>query len=333
MDNKKSIIIIVIFVCCCCISVISSSGGYFVYNKNDDNDDKLEIIGEYNGAGAGAGSTVNVSDSGSAHLSGGAGTVMVKIESESGDTIQGDPVDPNIISLVQQTGVVKCEKGSTYDIIDDSKMWVDNGCRGLFTYKGKVGQCLSREDGQGNQKVMCPIGSNIVDPDKKLMGLVDPEFEFLKDYSDGKCVNGSYGLVNMKNMYVDKGCKGLFRYGPAFGYCVSHNNQKKVCDIGRTQDDPEYEENDYRPMKKIGLFSRNPKAKSSDAISSCEFGDDDNPNYNIEGDNLAVWGGCGGNFRWSEYKGDCYSGAGKSLCPIGSTVKDSQDRDIGLVIE
>ena len=279
--------------------------------------------------------TVTV-QAGKIEATGNSGHTVIKLEKQVGKTTDGSIVDPNVLSLVTQTSIDECIHDVNYGLVDDNKMYASGGCRGMFTYKGQVGMCGSVS---GN-KSECPIGNYKVDKSLKLSGLVATDLKMIKDKSDGKCVDGTWGRINYNNMYAKSGCKGLFQYGTLFGYCSSHkdeegNYKESICKIGKTKLDDKFETGDAVRMKYVGLRPQNPDLKGYvEHQETCvPYDSNDNIYYNIspDGTMLNTWNGCSSEFKWGPYKGSCNSNTEKQECPIGS-VTNSNNVEIGLSI-
>ena len=273
---------------------------------------------------------------GKIEATGSSGTSEIELQKVVGETTEGKEVDPNVLSLVAQTSIDECKHDVNYGLVDDNTMYASDGCRGMFAYKNQVGMCGSVD---GN-KSTCPIGSYKIDKSLKLAGLVDTDLKMIKDKSDGKCTDGTWGRIDYNNIYAKSGCKGLFQYGTLFGYCSSHkdedgNYKESICKIGKTEKDSEFETGDSARMKNVGLRIQSPDLEGDEQNKkTCvPYDSNDNIYYNISPDStiLNTWRGCSSEFSWGPYKGTCSSGTETQECPIGS-VTTSNDVEIGLKI-
>jgi len=258
----------------------------------------------------------------------GTGEAHVDISSESGEIDK--KIDPNKLSLINQTSFDKCTLGDTYDLIDENSMYATNGCAGIFSYKGKIGYCGSVDA----KKTECPIGNYKINQSLKLAGLVDSDLELIQDIS-GKC-DGNWGKVDDFSMVAKNGCQGKFKYGNMFGYCVS-DGKDKICPFGKTIDDPDYSDKNPVAMQHIGLRKQELKFKGSDEKrSSCipfENNLDIYFNVNPDGKSIVTRRGCQGKFAWGPYTGNCNSYEGvEATCPVGSTIEDSSGNEVGLTL-
>lgn len=273
---------------------------------------------------------------GKIEATGSSGTSEIELQKVVGETTEGVVVDPNVLSLVTQTSIDECKRDTNYGLVDEETMYASDGCRGMFTYKDQVGMCGSVS---GN-KSECPIGKYKIDKSLKLAGLVKTDLKMIKDHSDGKCVDGTWGQIDYNNIYAKNGCKGLFQYGTLFGYCSSHKDEdgsykESICKIGKTEPDNEFETGDAVRMKNVGLRIQSPDLKGDvqNQKSCVPYDSNDNIYYNISPDStiLNTWNGCSSEFNWGPYKGSCNSNTEKQECPIGSTI-ESNDIEIGLPV-
>lgn len=273
---------------------------------------------------------------GKIEATGNSGHSSIELQKMSGETTEGKVVDPNVISLVNQFSIDECKRDINYGIVDDNTMYASDGCRGMFAYKNQVGLCGSVD---GN-KTNCPIGKYKIDKTLKLSGLVNTDLKMIKDKSVGKCIDGTWGKIDYNNIYAKDGCKGLFQYGTLFGYCSSHKGpdgiyKEKICKIGKTEPDNEFEDGDSLRMKNVGLRTQSPDLKGDiQTNKSCvPYDSNDDIYYNISNDSkvLNTWGGCNSQFSWGPYKGSCNSNTETQACPIGS-ITSSNGIEIGLPI-
>ena len=265
---------------------------------------------------------------GKVEITGNVGNVEVEMEKKVGKI--DNTVDPNKLTLLHQTSINECVYNKNYGLINDNKMFISDGCRGYFTYKGQYGPCGSID----GKYMECPIGSYDFDTTQDLKGLVKTKLKLIKDKSNGKCVNGKWGKEG-SNVYVKDGCKGLFQYGTLFGYCSSHlddtgNYEKQLCKIGKTSEDTKFEEGDAIRMRYTGLRKQNPKYKEQDQ-KNCfpPYSSDVRFAVTSDNKNIMTEGSCKGTFSWGPYKGYCIP---EEKCPVGTT-SNYNGTTIGLMVE
>lgn len=255
------------------------------------------------------------------------GNVDAHVEIEKHIEAEELPIDPNKVSLLHQYSIDGCIYDKNYGLINENAMYASDGCRGLFTYKGMVGNCNSIN----GLKTECPIGSYTIGKDLKIAGINNVELKLLKDYT-GKCTQDNWGKYG-KNMFVDNGCKGLFHYGPLFGYCTSHDNGRTTCPIGKTIEDSKYEPSDPYQMKYIGLREQHIRSSNLDKLC-IPYSTNTVLNYKMSSDmkELTVNNYCNGTFSWGPYSGLCMSYGAESQCPIGSTIVDNNHNTVGMIL-
>lgn len=238
--------------------------------------------------------------------------------------------DENELILIKQTSVDECT--DNYGLDGEDKMFTTDKCGGIFTYKGNYGFCMNIT---GEDKSECPIGTYGFDRKLNTIGLVKSELQLLEDTSDGKCTEDNYGMENYKQMYVKGDCKGKFRHGSLFGKCESYNNEKQLCNIGRTdkvyvKEDPTSE----TTTKTIqGLKKDNLEPYGSIDKGRCITNEDMGEIlYGFEdADNFYVHDSCQGDFVWGYLKGKCGKEDGiKDICSIGIT--NETDSEKGLIM-
>ena len=140
----------------------------------------------------------------------------------------------------------ECKSDLSYKVFDNDDLEIRNGCAAIFSFKNKIGYCKSNAEISdfGNiQKVIndTPIicNTNIQNSNSisssNLTGFKDYNLELIKEYSDNKCKNETYGFDESNtHIYTDKGCKGLFKLGLLYGVCYSNGEYSK-CGIGQTK--------------------------------------------------------------------------------------------------
>lgn len=141
----------------------------------------------------------------------------VRCESKDGRRETCETKWPGATELARQLSETRCTKGGTWGA-SPGKVWVDGGCRAEFgpQYGGKEIRCES-SDGKFKR-----CGDN-------LYGNAD----LIRQLSDTACTQGvSWGLRG-GSIWVDKGCRGVFRIGESSGRysvtCASENGRRTTC--------------------------------------------------------------------------------------------------------
>jgi hypothetical protein len=124
---------------------------------------------------------------------------------------------PGQTQLNRQLSDKRCVQGRTWGA-SPGKVWVDAGCRAEFgpLYAGKEVKC---ESSDGHRKTC----------GKNLYGNAD----LIRQLSSTACrENVSWGLRS-GSIWVDKGCRGVFRVGESAGRysttCGSENGRRQQC--------------------------------------------------------------------------------------------------------
>jgi Protein of unknown function (DUF3011) len=150
----------------------------------------------------------------------------VRCESKDGRRETCDTKWPGQTELVRQLSDTRCIQGNSWGS-SAGKVWVDNGCRAEFgpRFAGQEVRCES-SDGRFKE-----CGRN-------LYGNAD----LIRQLSDTPCREGSsWGLRNGA-IWVDKGCRGVFRVGESSGRasltCASENGRRQTCAWDRKQGTP-----------------------------------------------------------------------------------------------
>lgn len=141
----------------------------------------------------------------------------VRCESKEGRRETCDVSWPGQTRLVRQMSATDCVKGRNWGATA-GKVWVSGGCRGEFgpQFAGEEVRC---ESSDGRYKAC----------GRDLHGQAD----LIRQLSDTPCRQGSsWGLRNGQ-IWVDKGCRGVFRVGESGGRysttCASENGRRQSC--------------------------------------------------------------------------------------------------------
>ena len=150
----------------------------------------------------------------------------VRCESKDGRRETCDTKWPGQSELTKQLSDTRCVEGRTWGA-SAGKVWVDNGCRAEFgpRFAGKEVRC---ESSDGKYKTC----------GKDLYGNAD----LIRQLSSTACTEGrTWGLRN-GTIWVDKGCRGVFRVGESSGThsmtCSSENGRRTTCAWDRKRGTP-----------------------------------------------------------------------------------------------
>jgi len=133
---------------------------------------------------------------------------------------------PGQTRLIRQMSATDCVQGRTWGTTA-GKVWVEKGCRAEFgpQYAGKEVKC---ESSDGRRK-SCG---------KDLYGNAD----LIRQLSDTPCREGSSWGLRGGAIWVDKGCRGVFRVGESGGRysttCGSENGRRQTCPWDRSRGTP-----------------------------------------------------------------------------------------------
>jgi hypothetical protein len=168
-----------------------------------------------------------------------------------------------------------------YGCTDEDSMWVREGCRGLFIYKGRMGYCGSMQDLNiecdnlyGKPCVFtretCPVDKFKKLSDGNIAGLVDPKENLVlvagnktweKMDKDDPCSKpGAWGMDDYDRpteMWTKDGCRGYFKLGTTEGFCRNFcwsddECEKQYCPIGTTKEEPFYKAPDVYERDEFG---------------------------------------------------------------------------------
>ena len=135
-----------------------------------------------------------------------AGTVSCDSYGGSRNTCGADT--RNGVALARQLSGAKCKRGTTWGILNDNQIWVDQGCRGIFTTGviwtngggGGGGQKFLTCASYSNRRAECPANTN---------GWV----KLTRQWSNAPCIQGSSWGYNNRMVWVDRGCRADFAFG------------------------------------------------------------------------------------------------------------------------
>lgn len=113
------------------------------------------------------------------------------------------------VSLLRQMSQARCVRGQTWDY-DREGVWVDAGCRGEFQTGRGDGARAGKPDvaGQG-QVVKCESG--IGDHQRRCAVTIRHDASLQRQLSKEACVQGETWGWDRAGIWVDRGCRGVFR--------------------------------------------------------------------------------------------------------------------------
>ncbi len=150
----------------------------------------------------------------------------VRCESKDSRRETCDTSWPGQTRLSRQLSDTACVQGRTWGATA-GKVWVEKGCRAEFAplYAGKEVKC---ESSDGRRKT---CGND-------LYGNAD----LIRQLSDNACREGSTWGLRGGAIWVDKGCRGVFRVGESGGRysttCGSENGRRQTCTWDRSRGKP-----------------------------------------------------------------------------------------------
>ena len=150
----------------------------------------------------------------------------VRCESKDGRRQTCDTKWPGQTEVTQQLSDTRCVEGRTWGS-SPGKVWVDNGCRAEFgpRYAGKEVRC---ESSDGKYKT-CGKG-------------LDGNADLIRQLSSTACTEGRTWGLRDGAIWVDKGCRGVFRVGESSGRDSttrsSENGRRTACTWDRKRGTP-----------------------------------------------------------------------------------------------
>ena len=150
----------------------------------------------------------------------------VRCESKDSRRETCDTSWPGQTRLSRQLSDTACVQGRTWGATA-GKVWVEKGCRAEFAplYAGKEVKC---ESSDGRRKT---CGND-------LYGNAD----LIRQLSDNACREGNTWGLRGGAIWVDKGCRGVFRVGESGGRysttCGSENGRRQTCTWDRSRGKP-----------------------------------------------------------------------------------------------
>ena len=134
-----------------------------------------------------------------------AGTVNCDSYNERRNTCSADT--RNGVALQRQLSWNKCKKGVSWGVQDDNRIWVDQGCRGIFT----TGVMWSNGGGGGGgQRLTCASYSN---RRTECPANTEGQARMTRQWSHAPCIQGTSWGYNNRMVWVDRGCRADFLFG------------------------------------------------------------------------------------------------------------------------
>jgi hypothetical protein len=133
-----------------------------------------------------------------------AGTVSCDSYSGARNTCPADT--RNGVALARQLSWAKCKKGVSWDIQNDNRIWVDQGCRGIFTTGVMWG---NGGDGGGKQLTCASYNDRRTECPANTEGQV----RMTRKWSNAPCIQGTSWGYNNRMVWVDRGCRADFLFG------------------------------------------------------------------------------------------------------------------------
>lgn len=249
--------------------------------------------------------------------------------------------------LPDGTSCCKQKDIDKYGCTDENSMWIKDGCRGLFVYKGRMGYCGSMQDiyyecdnlhGKPCRfsQETCPIDNFKKLSDGNVAGLVDPKENLVlvsgnkwweKMQKKNPCnEEGAWGMDDYDRpteMWTTNGCRGYFKLGTTEGFCRnfcwddSDDCKKQYCPIGTTNDEAFWKRPDVEELDEFGHDTLNPDGEvimknwheAKSGLRKTRIRRKKDVTGDITGDSIADW--MNDDCEWE------ISNDGKKLHPIG----------------
>jgi hypothetical protein len=129
----------------------------------------------------------------------------VKCESNDGRRNYCGNYDNDRVQLERQISGSPCDRGRTWGV-DDRGLWVDNGCRAIFTIRERS-HGNRGDDNDGRESIKCE--SN--DGRRNYCGNYDNDRVRLeRQISGSPCEQGRTWGVDGRGLWVDDGCRAIF---------------------------------------------------------------------------------------------------------------------------
>ena len=125
----------------------------------------------------------------------------ITCESNDGGRKYCGDSNPGQVSLQRQLSNASCVEGRSWGV-DSQGLWVDRGCRGIFS--------ISQNYGGYGDSIACE--SN--DGGRQYCGRANPRrISLQRQLSNASCVQGRSWGVDDQGLWVDRGCRAVFAVG------------------------------------------------------------------------------------------------------------------------
>ena len=115
----------------------------------------------------------------------------------------------NGVALARQLSSAKCKKGVSWDVQNDNRIWVDQGCRGIFA-TGVMWSNGGGGGGGGGQRLTCASYSN---RRTECPANTNGQVSLTRKWSNAPCIQGTSWGYNNRMVWVDRGCRADFLFG------------------------------------------------------------------------------------------------------------------------
>ena len=117
------------------------------------------------------------------------------------------------LTLDKQTSRKSCQLPKKRFGVENNKVWVDKGCSGRFTY------CYATGEAERFADIACSSFQNRYKACAVPQGRIITELALKRQISKNNCEHPErvFGIRHDNKIWVNKGCRGVFRYGYATG--------------------------------------------------------------------------------------------------------------------
>jgi Protein of unknown function (DUF3011) len=118
----------------------------------------------------------------------------------------------NGVALARQMSWNKCKKGVSWGVQGDNQIWVDQGCRGLFTtgVMWSNGGGGDGGGGGGQKRLTCASYNN---RRSECPANTGGYARMIRQWSNAPCIQGMSWGYNNRMVWVDRGCRADFMFG------------------------------------------------------------------------------------------------------------------------
>ncbi|MGC1397253.1 DUF3011 domain-containing protein [Candidatus Binatus sp.] len=116
----------------------------------------------------------------------------------------------NGVALAHQLSGAKCKMGVSWGVQDNNRIWVDQGCRGVFTTGVMWSNNGGGGGGGGGQRLTCASYSN---RRTECPANTGGRVSLTRQWSNAPCIQGMSWGYNNRMVWVDRGCRADFQFG------------------------------------------------------------------------------------------------------------------------